>query len=100
MGTFFSGLIPKVNRAIGGADTVSAGAYAVVSYIPTGISGLAPDGDGGFCPPPVTRYFGPGQAIPASFTSQAYQINQTVSPWHTVNTITYSLASGVEFINS
>ena len=83
MSTFFSGKIPKVNRAISGGDTVSAEAYAIVTYLVTSIAGLVPDPDGVLAPSPITRYFGPGQSIPASFTSPVYQMNQSSAPWHT-----------------
>lgn len=88
----------KVNRAITGATTVSAGAYAVVDYVPTAITDSGTTS--GFNPlafPPVTRNFGPGQSVPASFTINVFApyVNN-----HLTYTLTYTLSSGYEMINT
>lgn len=84
-----SNITTKVNRAISGATTVNANCYAVVTYNPnsSGVNGSAAAGPG-----LSIVYFGPGQSIPATITT-------VVSGSPTVNA-TYSLLSGVEFINS
>ena len=90
----------KVNRAITGATTVNANAYAMVTYNATAI------GTGGAnvnailsVAPAVTRYFGPGQSIPSTFTSPAYTSTNGAGAY-TVSNITYTLQSGVEIINT
>jgi hypothetical protein len=81
----------KVNRAISGATTVNANCYAIVTYSP---NSTAPSVNISTAPnAPITRYFGPGQSVPASFTTTAYD-NATAS------TLTWGVLSGVEFINS
>lgn len=86
----------KVNRAISGATTVTANAYAMVTYL------AGPDSDTFNAGAPQgemsTRYFGPGQSIPASFTSQYRCANSAGSV--ALHTITWSLQSGVELINT
>lgn len=81
----------KVNRAISAATTVNANCYAVVTYGP---NSSAPSINISTAPnAPITRYFGPSQSIPLTFTTTAYD-NATAS------TLTWGLLSGVEFINS
>lgn len=81
----------KVNRAITGATTVALNSYAIVTYGP---NSSAPSINISTAPnAPITRYFGPSQSIPATFTTTAYD-NATSS------TLTWGLLSGVEFINS
>lgn len=92
----------KVNRAITGATTVNANAYAMVTYLPAplSISGGSSSGTVGVAPSPMTRYFGPGQSIPSTFDMTC------IIGWATTTTITgtaimrYSLQSGVELINT
>lgn len=79
----------KVNRAISGATTVNANCYAVVTYNPnsSAVNGSAAAGPG------ISNvYFGPGQSIPATITT-------VVSGSPTITT-TYTLLSGVEFMNT
>lgn len=92
----------KVNRAITGATTVTANAVAAVTYSPTSAAGAlspspATNTVTGY--PPITRFFGPGQSIPASFNVTG--IGYTSAPTYTSGgSITYSLLSGVELINT
>lgn len=89
----------KVNRAIGGATTVNANCYAVVTYAKAdviNISSTGPEYYGVNDFGSITRWFGPGQSIPNSFNfqvSNSYLGNAGVS-------YTFVLMSGVEFINS
>lgn len=90
----------KVNRAISGADTVSANAYAMVTYRPTNIdfSGNVGDFGGAANAPVITRYFGPEQSIPATFVTG---IALTGAGGFTGSTtVTYALLSGVELVNT
>lgn len=87
----------KVNRAISGADTVSANAYAIITYVLTAISGTIANQSGVGGSSDITRYFGPGQSIPASFVAQLPVVSSTASG--SING-TYSLQSGIEFINT
>ncbi len=98
----------KVNRVITGADTVSAGAYAMVDY-KCGGHGLD-DGDllstnngfQGISALPQgsihTRHFGPGATIPATFTT-SYSYFDTAGTTQT-GTLTWTLIGGVELINT
>lgn len=91
----------KVNRAISAATTVNANAYAMVTYIPSYTAGSVINLVIEYYPEPITRYFGPGQSIPSSFvTTNPHQIgNPGSNIVQTFNT-TWSLASGVELINT
>jgi hypothetical protein len=80
----------KVNRAITGATTVNANCYAVVSYTCTSLGATS---NGVSATTTAQMYFGPGQTIPATFTANNYYFAGAL-------TATYSLYSGVEFINS
>lgn len=80
----------KVNRVISGATTVTANSYAIVNYIPNVIPPSAAITVSGA---PITRYFGPGQSVPATFTATYYEGS-------TSSIITFSILSGVEFINT
>mgnify|MGYP007023483655 CR=1 FL=1 len=84
----------KVNRAISGATTVSANCYAIVTYL---FSGYTPTVNAQNTPPStaINRYFGPSQAIPSSFTANNFSFGSDG-----YGVCTYSLQSGVEFINS
>lgn len=82
----------KVNRALTGGETVNAGAYAVASYIGTGNSGTGTGGVNATTTPNVL-YYGPGQTVLASVITK-YVVNSATFD------ITYTLISGVEFINS
>ena len=91
----------KVNRAITGVTTVNANAYAMVTYmagaftsLPSGASNQSYD-----APALITRHFGPGQSIPASFT-QTFTAFINSGGASVAGTITYSLQSGVELINT
>lgn len=88
----------KVNRAISGADTVSANAYAIITYVLTAISGTLTNQSGVGGSSSITRYFGPGQSIPASFVGKIPVVNST--PQSAVIDGTFTLQSGVEFINT
>lgn len=99
----------KVNRAITGATTVNANAYAMVTYScnadPTGgilvneqttYMNSSPQGQ------VITRYFGPAQSIPATFTtavrySPGGNVNSEV---FTSRNKTWTLLSGVELVNT
>lgn len=89
----------KVNRAISAATTVNANCYAVITYQKTGVL-LGSSGGGleygSLNNDVVTRYFGPSQSIPATFTTTNAR---TDAPTFFVQG-TYTIMSGVEFINS
>lgn len=90
----------KVSRAIGGATTVNANAMAIVYYHFSGVSGNTPQSFNG--PPalqPVVRVFGPGQSIPASFTTVSTFYGQAGNAPLNL-TLNWSLQSGVELINT
>lgn len=92
----------KVSRAISGATTVAANAYAMVTYIPSNTS-ISPSSPIETSFQPMTRHFGPGQPIPSSFTvigGRRYTDVGGVPTIATTMTITYSLQSGVELINT
>lgn len=100
MGTF-SGPSTKVNRAISGATTVNANCYAMVTYIATSFTGgIASTQESSIVPPPITKYFGPGQSIPNTFTSPVYVLKGSPAPYFSTSDITYTLSSGVEMVNS
>jgi hypothetical protein len=94
----------KVNRAITGATTVNANATAIVTYlsgvhnvintlgVSTRLEPAPPQGR------VVVRVFGPGQSVPASFTGSFKYDNDTTA--FATGTVTYSLLSGVELINT
>ena len=96
----------KVNRAITGATTVNANAYAMVTYsagafpalgtppVSSAYVGIGSNQQGNV----ITRYFGPSQSIPASFTTQWAYFDG--GPSRITSTITWSLLSGVELINT
>jgi hypothetical protein len=88
----------KVNRAITGATTVSSNCYAEVSYYPTSIANSASvSGQIATSAIPITRIFGPAQSIPATFTSSVFI---ALTNANIALDVTYTLLSGVEFINS
>lgn len=84
----------KVNRAISGATTVAATGYAVVDYILSNTNLIGGASRAAGYVPVLTRYFGPSQSIPASFTGHVGDADSSALLG------TYSLLSGVEFINS
>lgn len=94
MATFSNNTTLKVNRAITGATTVSAAGYAIVTYLFTSYSivinsqNTPPDSS-------ITRYFGPLQSIPASFTVNNFNFGSDGN-----GVCTYTLQSGVEFVNT
>lgn len=89
----------KVNRSISGATTVNPNAIAVVTYNLTGVPSPNLGVSIGFgVQQDVIRTYGPGQAIPSSFSAPIVFANNagivsTVS-------VTYSLVSGFELINT
>lgn len=98
MSTYSSNVTTKVNRAISGATTVNPNCYAVVTYLG---AATAPSYGGSqistVTPIPITRYFGPGQSVPSSFVTNYLLFTGSTD---SQNTITWSLASGVEFANT
>jgi hypothetical protein len=105
----------KVNRAITGATTVNVNAVAYVTYAANNHSlagvtqnwesngqqytgqGLTPLPTGQVC----NRVFGPSQAVPASFTTSVPLMTYNGFSWVRTNqTVTWSLLSGVELINT
>lgn len=84
----------KVNRAISGATTVNANCYAIVTYLFTGYSVTI---NAQNTPPSssITRHFGPLQSIPLTFTVNNFSFGSDGN-----GVCTYTLQSGVEFINS
>lgn len=99
MSTFSGNSSIKVNRAISGADTVNSNCYAEVFYAVTTNTptASATNYSALHVPPPVNRIFGPGQTIPATFTVTA--TSGYNAGWDYLN-VTYTLLSGVEFINT
>ena len=90
----------KVNRAITGATTVAANGYAMVTYNLSSLPGTNTGSTSqSWDASVITRYFGPGQSIPASFTTPFWGSNGSgiVTNW---GNATYSLMSGVEIINT
>lgn len=88
----------KVNRAIGGATTVNANAYAMVTYMPQGPNWSPSGGQtAAAAVPPITLHFGPGQSVPSSFS---YSVPQITTGNTGQQTITYVINSGVELINT
>ena len=88
----------KVNRAISGATTVNANCYAIVNYQKTAVTiGATVSGfeySAGLSDI-TTRYFGPGQTIPASFNSSITAYSGSANL-----VVAYAIMGGVEFINS
>lgn len=91
----------KVNRAITGATTVNSNSYAIVDYFPTSYPTKS-DANSNTSPSamlPYTRYFGPSQSVPSTFTVIMPVFYAGSGAASTVN-VTYTLQSGVEFINT
>lgn len=92
----------KVNRAITGATTVVANGYAQVTYSPS-IAFPAFSGTQfaviALALMPITRSFGPSQAVPASFTTTIPTI-YAGSNTATNTAVTWTLISGFELINT
>lgn len=82
----------KVNRAISSTTTVNANSYAEVDYYYSSDT-LGTSGNNIQIVGNIKRTFGAGQTIPSTITT-------TVKNGAASYTITYSIASGVEFINS
>lgn len=100
MSTFSGNSSIKVNRAISGADTVNSNCYAEVSYAVTTntpTTAASANFNSLEIPPMFTRIFGPGQTIPATFTVTA--TSGYNAGWDYLS-VTYTLLSGVEFINT
>lgn len=94
----------KVSRAISGATTVGVNCYAVVTYAAGGDTHSGASLSTTFGSPQgsvINRYFGDGQSIPSTFTTTifAYLPGGAGTPNSPVN-VTWSLLSGVEFVNS
>lgn len=101
MATYNTGM--KVNRAITGATTVTANSYAVVTYVRTNqVLSLSLSADGYFSrdDAAITRSFGPGQSIPASFTVAGQTYIRGSGSLENSVTSTYTLQSGYEIINT
>jgi hypothetical protein len=90
-----------VNRAISGATTVASNCYAVVSYVPAGVTPSGSAGTAGSFSgsPIVTKYFGPGQTVPAFYNLEAGYIINSSNNVTATGTVLYNLSSGVEFIS-
>lgn len=110
---------PIVNRAITGATTVSAASYVVATYSSSyavwggfnpgtqgGTRGSTAPDNAAFAYNPQqavdvgdikTRYFGPGQSVPSTFTTSVPYKASSSSVIN--NTITWTLQGGVEFTN-
>jgi hypothetical protein len=93
MSTFSTNL--KVFRAITGATTVNTNSYAICTYIASAYT-IVTDGARGY-ENVITRYFGPSQSIPASFSQTMYPQQSSGAPQ---GTVTYTLSGGVEFANT
>lgn len=89
----------KVNRAITGATTVNANCYAMVTYTVTSATAITDTNNIASGANPFVRYFGPGQAVPATFTS-VYGQNRTNVGTQVPLVATYTLQGGVELINT
>ena len=93
MATYSNNTTLKVNRAISSTTTVSSNCYAVIDYILTTNTSVTNNNTiYGF----IQRYFGPGQSVPTSFTAAIQAVSGSTSP----TTGTYTIQSGVEFINT
>lgn len=85
----------KVSRAIGAATSVNANCWAIVTYIYTSYA-VSTNASYPVMPSPtVDRTFGPGQPIPLTFTVGLQNVGSGTGN----GTFTYTLLSGVEFIN-
>ena len=86
----------KVSRAISGGETVAAGAYVMATYALTSAPNNMSGTTAGYMP--ITRYFGPGQSIPSTFSEI---IGVQFNPGgNTTSAGTWTLRSGVELINT
>jgi len=89
----------KVNRAITGATTVNTDAVVFATYSSGSFGGLGfgdnSGGLGGMQGQVTNRVFGPGQSVPATFTTVANGANG-----FDAYTVTWTLISGVELINT
>lgn len=91
----------KVNRAITGATTVSANAFAIVTFDPVANqTGSIGNANSPTSMVSITRFYGPLQSIPSSIS--IFNGNQFGSGGAILGTVstTYSLRSGVEIINT
>lgn len=100
-----SNVTTKFNRAISATTTVNANCYAIVTYNATfatfdGTNGIANFASGDYgLDNFVTRYFGAGQTIPTSFTTPL-SFSGFIGAISANPKVTYSIMTGVEFINS
>lgn len=109
----------KVNRAITGATTVNANATVIATYVctshPIALSSGAswrdtdnqndvPSQISTFAPQvgqSMVRIFGPSASVPASFTTSVPWPRYFLGAWSkSTTTITWTLQSGVELINT
>lgn len=89
----------KVNRAITGATTVNANCFARVTYEATNSGLWGGSRSGIIVTNPFTRTFGPSQSIPATISVHNYYHHGGASTIR-VATVTYTLVSGYELINT
>lgn len=101
MSTYSGNISLKVNRAVGAGTTVAANCYVVATYIATAIaiSGLNNNNERFLAPPPVSLYYGPGQSVPGTFTTSFWECASGLAAF-TPALITWTIQSGVEFINT
>jgi hypothetical protein len=96
----------KVNRTITGATTVNANATVIATYLANGFgtTPAATYGDSSFLNhpqgTPMVRVFGPAASVPASFTSTIHLPATNPNVNSVAVTVTWTLLSGVELINT
>lgn len=94
----------KINRAISGSSTVTANGHAIVTYSAGGDAHSGAGYNGSFGSPQgsvIVRHFGPGQSIPATFTTTIFAfVPGGAGTPNSATTVTWTLLSGVEYINS
>jgi hypothetical protein len=90
----------KVSRTITATTTVAAGAYVIADYVLTSaMSASSSTGEHILTPGVITRHFGPGATVPATFTTPMLGVTVSGNPMTTYDA-TYTLSSGVELINT
>lgn len=101
MATYSGNTTLKVNRTITGATTVNANCYAIITYVPTStnFSVANTSNDIKLSDDSLTRYFGPADSIPGTFTTTGMSLKFSAGTIHSY-LITWTLLSGVEFINT
>jgi len=97
----------NVSAAVTGAVTVAANSYVVITYVstvttPSSItsSGVQIDNafHGGLQNQIITRYFGPSQSVPSTFTTTFQYVDAANTQQN--GTLTWTLQSGVQFTNT